>query len=416
MEELTTRGRIYAYRYRPEGGIKGKPINEYKGKCLAGKAFQVMIDNNLDFEVALYPYELVTYGETGQVCQNWLQYRLIKKYLEELTEDQTLVVESGHPLGLFPSKPTAPRVIITNSMMIGMYDNLEDWEIAEEMGVANYETARALYDMGAKRVVLARELSLDDIATLRAKTPKELEIETFVHGAMCVSFSGRCLLSNYLIDRDANRGQCAQPCRWKFHLVEERRPGEYFQISEDNGTYILNSRDMRMIEHIPELMAAGVDSLKIEGRAKSSYYAAAVTNAYRHAVDAALRGEPLDEIWVQETEHVSHREYSTGFYYDHSGPGQFYGSAMYFTDCDVAAYVEDCGDDLVGKLTQRNKFSVGDTLSLITPDGGKPVTFTAQGMKNSDGEDLETLPHPMMEFTMPLPVKAPKYSIIRKMK
>ncbi len=138
MEELTTYGRVYAYRYRPQGRIYGKPIDEYKGNCLAGKAFQVMIDNNLDFEVALYPYELVTYGETGSVCQNWLQYRLIKKYLEVMTEDQTLVVESGNPLGLFPSKPEAPRVIITNAMMIGMYDNLEDWEVAEEMGVANY--------------------------------------------------------------------------------------------------------------------------------------------------------------------------------------------------------------------------------------------------------------------------------------
>lgn len=138
MEELKTYGRVYAYRYRPEGRIYGRPVDEYKGNCLAGKAFQVMIENNLDFEVALYPYELVTYGETGSVCQNWLQYNLIKRYLEELTEDQTLVVESGHPLGLFPSKPEAPRVIITNSIMIGMYDNLEDWEVAEEMGVANY--------------------------------------------------------------------------------------------------------------------------------------------------------------------------------------------------------------------------------------------------------------------------------------
>ena len=138
MEELKTRGRVYAYRYRPEGRIWGKPINEYKGKCLAGKAFQVMIDNNLSFECALYPYELVTYGETGSVCQNWLQYRLIKKYLEELTENQTLVVESGNPLGLFPSRPDAPRVIITNALMVGEYDNLEDWEVAEEMGVANY--------------------------------------------------------------------------------------------------------------------------------------------------------------------------------------------------------------------------------------------------------------------------------------
>ena len=138
LEELKTRGRIYAYRYRPEGRIYGKPIEEYEGKCLAGKAFQLMMDNNLDFEVALYPYELVTYGETGSVCQNWLQYRLIQKYLRELTEDQTLVIESGHPVGLFPSKPDAPRVIITNALMIGEYDNIKDWEIAEEMGVANY--------------------------------------------------------------------------------------------------------------------------------------------------------------------------------------------------------------------------------------------------------------------------------------
>ncbi len=138
LQELYTYGRIYAYRYRPQGRIYGKPIDEYKGKCTEGKAFQVMIDNNLDFEVALYPYELTTYGETGMVCQNWLQYRLIKKYLEELTPDQTLVVESGHPLGLFPSKPDAPRVIVTNALMIGMFDNLEDWEVAEEMGVANY--------------------------------------------------------------------------------------------------------------------------------------------------------------------------------------------------------------------------------------------------------------------------------------
>lgn len=138
LEELLTRGRIYAYRYRPEGRICGKPIHEYKGKCLAGKAFQVMIDNNLDFDVALYPYELITYGETGSVCQNWMQYRLIKKYLEIMTEDQTLVIESGHPLGLFPSKPDAPRVIITNALMVGMFDNQTDWEIAEQMGVANY--------------------------------------------------------------------------------------------------------------------------------------------------------------------------------------------------------------------------------------------------------------------------------------
>lgn len=287
--------------------------------------------------------------------------------------------------------------------------------VSTQAGVANYETASTFYDMGASRVVLARELTLDDIAELRAKIPRELEIEVFVHGAMCVSFSGRCLLSNYLIGRDANRGQCAQPCRWKYHLVEERRPGQYFELSEDGGTYILNSRDMRMIDHLPELISAGVDSLKIEGRAKSSYYAAAVTNAYRHALDDALSGREFNPVWLNETELVSHREYSTGFFYSSEGPGQSYGSSIYFSGCDVAAYVEECDDSGFARLTQRNKFSEGDTLSLLTPNS-EPITFTAGNMKNAEGEPITSTPHPMMEFTMPLPVKAPKYSILRKLK
>ena len=163
--------------------------------------------------------------------------------------------------------------------------------VSTQLGVINSATARVLYDMGASRVVLARETPMRDMYEIRANTPKELEIEAFVHGAMCVSFSGRCLLSNYLTGRDANRGACAQPCRWKYRLVEEKRPGEYFDITEDNGTYIMNSRDMCMIDHIPELIDAGVTSFKIEGRMKSAYYAAAVTNAYRHAIDCALKGE-----------------------------------------------------------------------------------------------------------------------------
>ena len=172
MEELTTRGRIYAYRYRPKERIYGKPIDQYKGKCLAGKAFQVMIDNNLDFDVALYPYELVTYGETGSVCQNWLQYRLIKKYLEELTEDQTLVVESGHPLGLFPSKPTAPRVIITNSIMVGMYDNLDDWEIAEEMGISE-DKVREIIKIAQEPVSLETPIGEEEDSHLGDFLPDE---------------------------------------------------------------------------------------------------------------------------------------------------------------------------------------------------------------------------------------------------
>ena len=182
--------------------------------------------------------------------------------------------------------------------------------ISTQFGVINSAAANALYALGADTVVLARETPLEDIKKIRLNTPPELRLEVFVHGAMCVSFSGRCLLSNYLTGRDANRGQCAQPCRWKYHLVEEKRPGEYFEISEDGGTHIMNSRDMCMIEHIPELIDAGIDSFKIEGRMKSSYYAAVVTNAYRHAIDAAVTGAPLDPLWVEEVNKVSHRPYT----------------------------------------------------------------------------------------------------------
>ena len=224
--------------------------------------------------------------------------------------------------------------------LAGKYAPKCERHISTQQSIANYECARAWYDLGAKRVVLAREVSLQEIREMRAKIPEELEVETFCHGAMCVSYSGRCLLSNYMTGRDSNRGQCAQPCRWKYHLVEEKRPGEYFEISEDGGTHIMNSRDMCMIEHIPELIDAGIDSFKIEGRMKSSYYAAVVTNAYRHAIDAAIAGAPLDPLWVEEVNKVSHRPYTTGFYF--GDPGQYYHDATYFTDADVAAVVETC--------------------------------------------------------------------------
>jgi putative protease len=287
--------------------------------------------------------------------------------------------------------------------------------ISTQAGIANYETARTFYDMGASRVILARELSLEDIALIRAKTPPELELEAFVHGSMCMSFSGRCLLSNYLAGRDANKGACAQPCRWKYHVVEERRPGEYMEISEDGGTYIFNSRDMCMIDHIPQLIPAGVDSMKIEGRMKSSYYAAVITNAYRHAADAAMAGRELEQVWRDEVNKVSHREYSTGFFFDSAGPGQFYENAMYFTDCDVVAIVDSCQDDGNAVLRQRNKFYAGDTVELLTPDG-EPVSFKAEHIFDKDGVEIESTPHPTMELHIKLPRWAPKYSILRKAK
>lgn len=285
--------------------------------------------------------------------------------------------------------------------------------VSTQLGVINSATANVLFDMGADRVVLARETPMEDIRKIRANTPKELEIEAFVHGAMCVSFSGRCLLSNYLTGRDANRGACAQPCRWKYHLVEEKRPGEYFEISEDKGTHIMNSRDMCMIEHIPELIDAGVTSFKIEGRMKSAYYAAAVTNAYRHAIDYALKGEALPKVWIDELNKVSHRPYCTGFYY--GDPGQHFAEASYFSDAYVCAVVEDCADDGFAELTQRNRFCVGDMVELLTNEG-EPISFVVTELWDENGEAITATPHAMMKFKMCLPVNCSALSILRRIK
>ena len=286
--------------------------------------------------------------------------------------------------------------------------------ISTQMGVVSADTARAWYDMGAARVVLARELSLAEIRDIRDHIPEELELEAFVHGAMCVSFSGRCLLSNYLAGRDANHGACAQPCRWKYALMEEKRPGEYFPIEEDDGgAYIMNSRDLCMIDHIPELIEAGIDSFKIEGRAKSAYYAACVTGAYRHGIDAAAAGEPMDPVWLDEVNKISHRHYYQGFYFEKPEAGQFYEDARYIRDWDVAAYVVSCDEDGNAVLTQRGRFWKGDTLELLVP-GEKPRSMTVGEMTNAAGESIDYCPHPEMEIRMKLPCAAPAYSILRR--
>ena len=283
--------------------------------------------------------------------------------------------------------------------------------VSTQLGVVNSATANVLHAMGADTVVLARELSLEEIRKIRANTPSELRLEAFVHGAMCVSFSGRCLLSNYLTGRDANRGECAQPCRWKYALVEEKRPGQYFEISEDNGTFIMNSQDLNMIEHLQDLADAGVSSFKIEGRTKSAYYTAVVTNAYRHAIDAIAERDPVPELWVRETEQVSHRPYCTGFYL--GKPSQVTDGPSYFSGADVMAVVESCDENGNAILTQRNKFSRGDTLELLTPEGG-PVSFTVEHLFNTYGEEIDDARHAMMEVHMHLPKAAPRLSLIRK--
>ena len=284
--------------------------------------------------------------------------------------------------------------------------------ISTQQSIANYECATAWYDLGAKRVVLARELSLSEIIGIREKCPKELEIETFGHGAMCVSYSGRCLLSNYMTGRDSNRGACAQPCRYQYALMEEKRPGEYFPVFEDEkGTYILNSRDMCMIDHLDDLMNAGVDCIKIEGRAKSAYYAAIVTGAYRHCIDDVFAGKPLDPTWRDEVEHVSHRIYSTGFYYGY--PGQYTENSRYIREWQICAIVESCDENGLALCSLRNKFAAGAELEVVGPDL-RPFAFVAESMTDLDGAALEEPRTPQMKFYLQLPKPVPPYTIVRR--
>ena len=266
--------------------------------------------------------------------------------------------------------------------------------ISTQTSILNHEAANYWADEGAERIVLARELSLEEIAEIRAKTPKELEIEAFVHGAMCISYSGRCLISQYMTGRDANHGACAQPCRWNYSLMEEKRPGQFFPVEEDGrGTYLYNSKDMCMIEHIPQLIECGISSLKIEGRAKSAYYVACVTNAYRHGIDAVMNGEPLPQWVVDETEKISHRAYSTGFYSGHE-PGQTVNSGGYIRGWDVAAVCTGEENGMM-RLSQRNRFFRGETVSVLEP-GEVPYDLTLSEIYNEDMEPIESAPHATM--------------------
>ncbi|MCQ2483784.1 MAG: U32 family peptidase [Clostridia bacterium] len=293
-----------------------------------------------------------------------------------------------------------------------------DIHISTQAGITNYASAAQWYELGATRVVTARELSINDIAEMREKTPKELEIECFVHGAMCVSFSGRCLLSNYLVGRDSNRGDCAQPCRWQYSLMEKTREGEYFPIDEDeNGTYIMNSKDMCMIEHIPDMVKAGITSFKIEGRAKSAYYTSVITNAYRKAIDGYLANPSDDyvpEKWVlDEMNKVSSREYCTGFYYGHPRDNaQIFYDGGYKRDWSVMAEVIDYKDGRV-ICRQRNRIFEGDTLEVLAR-GEKPYDITIRDLRDENGESIEKAPHPMMIFSFECDKKIPAEALLRK--
>ena len=279
-----------------------------------------------------------------------------------------------------------------------------------QSGICNYETANAFYNLGAKRVVLARELSLDEITEIRAKTPKDLEIEAFAHGAMCVSFSARCLLSSYMTGRDSNRGDCAQPCRWSYSLMEEKREGQYFDITEsDKGTYILNANDLCMAQYLDKMARCGIDSIKIEGRAKSHYYVAVTANAYRGALDSLKSGGDNWKLppWVtEELNKISHRTYSTGFYFGTPKNAQTYENAGYIRDYSVAATVDGYRDSFI-IATLKNKFLRGQELDCLEPKS-PPFTVKADELYDIDGNAIESAPRPMMKIKIPFnrPIKS----------
>ncbi len=292
--------------------------------------------------------------------------------------------------------------------------------ISTQANNTNYETYRFWYELGARRVVSARELSLEEIREIRAHIPKDMEIETFVHGAMCISYSGRCLLSNYFTGRDANQGACTHPCRWKYAVMEETRPGEYMPVEEnERGTYIFNSKDLCMIEHIPDLIEAGIDSLKIEGRMKTALYVASTARTYRKALDdyrtdPALYEKNMD--WYREQiAGCTYRRFTTGFFYGRpDGDSQIYDSNTYLKDYTYLGIVDEVCPDGRYCLEQRNKFSVGEQIEIMKPDG-QNVPVTVESIQDLDGAFQESAPHPKQKLFISLSGgTAQKYDILRR--
>lgn len=328
----------------------------------------------------------------------------LEEYLRQLQEDgvDALIVADA---GIFQiARETIPEM---------------ELHLSTQASATNYRTVNFWHRQGAKRVVAARELSLEEIRQLKEKGDPDLEIETFVHGAMCISISGRCLLSNYMAAKDANLGACVHPCRWRYRLVEETRPGEYYPVTEgEEGTYIFNSKDLCMIEHIPELIEAGISSFKIEGRMKTPLYVAMVTKAYREAIDDYCRDPELYEskkpYYLELLSQVSHRGYNTGFYFGHPYQNsQVYDSSEYIKQMNFAAKVIGSKDGNL-LVEQRNKFSVGDSLYVLLPEGA-PRLYPVQEIRSMDGELRESAPHAQEQLLLTAPdYRIPEGTILMK--
>ena len=291
--------------------------------------------------------------------------------------------------------------------------------ISTQANNTNYGTYQFWWNQGAKRVVTARELSLNEIAEIRKNIPDEMEIETFVHGAMCISYSGRCLLSNYFAGRDANQGACTHPCRWKYAVVEEKRPGEYLPVYEnERGTYIFNSKDLCMIEHIPELIEAGIDSFKIEGRMKTALYVATVARTYRKAIDDYLSSpekykENMD-WYLEQISNCTYRQFTTGFFFGKpSEESQIYDNNTYIKEYTYLGIVGDCNEEGLYRIAQRNKFSVGEQIEVMKPDG-RNILVTVKRIVDEDGNEMESAPYPKQVLYIDLGQELEMYDVLRR--
>ena len=308
----------------------------------------------------------------------------VREYFKELKEIKPDAIIISDPGVFMLAKEITPEI---------------DIHISTQANNVNYADFNFWYGLGATRVVSARELSLDEIAEIRNHIPADREIETFVHGAMCMAYSGRCLLSNYMTGRDANQGACTHPCRWKYHVVEENRPGEYMPIEEnERGTYIFNSKDLCMIDYVPELVKAGIDSFKIEGRMKTALYVATVARTYRKAIDDWFESATLFEAnkgwYAEEIKKCTYRNFTTGFFFDKpDSDSQIYDNNTYVTGCKYYGYIDKVNEDGTAIFEQKNKFSVGDKIQIMKADG-RDVNATVLKMWDENGAEIESCPHP----------------------
>ena len=327
----------------------------------------------------------------------------VREYFEELKELKPDALIIADPGVFMIAKEVCPEI---------------ERHISTQANNTNYGTYMFWYAQGAKRVVSARELSLQEIKDIRSNIPDDLEIETFIHGAMCISYSGRCLLSNYLVGRDANQGACTHPCRWKYSIVEEKRPGEYMPVFEnERGTYIFNSKDLCMIEHIPELFDAGIDSFKIEGRMKTALYVATVARTYRKAIDDYMESPELYKEhmpwYLEQISNCTYRQFTTGFFFGKpSEEAQIYDNNTYLKEYTYLGIVGDCIDGLY-QIEQRNKFSVGEEIEVMKPSG-ENLIVTVQKILDEDGNEMESAPHPKQKLLIDLGAPLVRYDILRR--